>query len=185
MVTCLAVGEQTGSAQKSGVPEGRLKSPHSGWALHEASAGFQRQSPRLPIASRIRVASLLISNLADLLSRTAFRGCVLFHMSRAVWFVEPDGGDPGQFKGTRRDFALLPESRLGDSINHSNIPLRVRCLDHSQVDGLIASKRHFDRIRFAPCAEPATLRPATSRFSPRIGSAARCLHRRPNQRSRC
>lgn len=154
------MGKQSYSVQKFGTLDAHLKSPVSGRALREASARFQQQSPRLPIASRIRVASRLISHQTVRPSRTAFRGCVVFHMSRAVWQIELGDGDWGPFKGARLDFELLPESRLGNPMNHSNIPLlgeayaaysgravihaslpeRARFLGHSKVDGLIAVK---------------------------------------------
>jgi len=78
------MGKQSYSEQWFGIPDARLKLPLAGWARREASAGFQLQSPHLPIASRTRVASLLISHQADRLSCAAFRGCVIFHMSRAA-----------------------------------------------------------------------------------------------------
>lgn len=37
--------------------------------------------------------------------------------------MEPGGGGPGPFKGVQMDIVLLPESRLGNPMNHSNILL--------------------------------------------------------------
>jgi len=124
-----------------------LELTRSGWARHEANVGFQPQSPRLPIASRIPVASLLVSHQADHLSGTASRGCVVFHMRWAVWQMEPRGC-PGPFNSTRLEFVLLPKFRCGSSINQSTIPLfnkvhvahfgRALRISHSRLIAFVA-----------------------------------------------